>query len=277
MDLTEGKTSVQTPVFVIKYGPPASGKGSCLDKFNSEAEKIGDFTTSNFVDINVDDIVTKLDVDKTILADPNNYWNFRKDANQIADAAMAKSFQNKLNIMFETTGNNLDENWLMNDLINPAKKNNYKILVVYPLVPSDVLVERSAKRAESIGRSPEEEAIRTSARNASKNILKLIRVVDRVIIYDNRSLPACDYKIIECNDTVCSADMKWVVDKIIKENFGIDLSISDEEGPKKWYDIGEKNIKILIVFLIVVILVCIVIIVYLVYRGYNEKLLELLP
>lgn len=267
MDLTEGKTPVQTPVFVIKYGPPASGKGSCLDKFNTEAEKMGDFTPSNFVDINVDDVVKKLDVDNTVMVNPDNYWNFRKDANKIADMAMEKSFQNKLNIMFETTGNNLDETWLMEALISPAKKNNYKILVVYPLVPVNDLIVRSAKRAELIGRSPEEEAIRSSAKNAANNILKLVRLVDKVIIYDNRSLPACEYKIIECNDNICSADMKWVINKIIRQDFGIDLSISDSsifssEGL-------DKKFKIIILLLVVIIIVCIVIIIYMYNKSDN--------
>lgn len=265
-DLLSGAQSVETPVLVIKYGPPASGKGSCLEVFYKDAEQMGDFDKGNFVDINVDDIVSKLDKDNIIKSKPEKYWSFRPSANRIGDNAMNEALRRKYNIIIETTGRRIDETWLRNDIITPAKDNHYKILVVYPLVPVEELVKRSKIRAEKIGRDPDPELIRTTAKSAVENLSILVKYVDKIMIYDNRSQPPCNAKIIECNNNDCYIDVRMVVKNTIDDIFGVNIN------NETIYGSAENPCSQIIVIILVILILFIIIIIYIMAKSINNYL-----
>jgi predicted ABC-type ATPase len=215
--------SVHNPVFIIKYGPPASGKGTCLDTFYTFAQNYG-FDSNNFINIDVDYFVEKLDSKKTVKTDPGNYWKFRGTADKISDTLLSKCFDQKKHAVLEMTGSSVDQKWLTKSIVNPARKNNYTIIVVYPLVPKDDLVTRSNKRAASIGRRPDPNYIINTATQAAQNIKTLNKVVDHLIIYDNTTDPPCDTFIIRCQKNVCSSNLKWVIDRV-KEKFDVKIEL----------------------------------------------------
>lgn len=236
-----------TPVMLIKYGPPASGKGrkECTDKFFFHSAKYG-FDPQNYVDINVDDIVTKLDKDKEIKKDSMQYFKFRPRANQIADLLLETSFKLRYNIVFETTGSRLDEGWLVKYLIEPASRSGYKIVVAYPLVPVPILIERSAKRALEIGRNPDPEQIKKDAVNAAGNLKILHKYVDLIILFDNRALTPCEFEIIECKNKICKLDLKWAknntnLNETIRDKFNLNISLEGGENPHNIWNNKRSN------------------------------------
>ena len=234
------KLPSKTPVILIKYGPPASGKGrkECLDKFYEHGIKLG-FNINNFVDINVDNIVSDLDLKNEVKQDSANYFKFRPKANLIADFLLKDAFELNMHIVFETTGSRLDEKWLVDYLINPATKNNYSIIVAYPLVPLPVLIDRSAKRALEIGRNPDPEQIQNDAKNAAKNISILYKYVDLIILFDNRFDVPCEFEILECKKKICKLDSKWNTKnesfkEALKKAFNLDITLEGGGTHNLW-------------------------------------------
>ena len=65
------------PTLLITYGPPASGKGACQDRFFEVATAQTKFDTNNYFAINIDAIVEQLDATKLVKQDAENYWLFR--------------------------------------------------------------------------------------------------------------------------------------------------------------------------------------------------------
>ena len=218
----------KTPVMLIKYGPPGSGKGKmeCLEKFYKHAEILG-FEAHNFVDINVDDFVRKLDVNEEIKLDSQKYWKFRPDANIIADALLETCFYNHYHVVFETTGSRLDEKWLVEALVRPANENEFKIVVAYPLVPVPELIKRSAERALRIGRNPDPGQITTDATNAARNLKILYKYVDLIVLFDNRTEIPCEFEIIECKKKVCAEDLEWKSHQSKKEHTSYENAIHE--------------------------------------------------
>lgn len=214
---------VVSPVLVIKYGPPASGKGECNKKFVQSIEKIKKakfFDENNSISIDIDKYVESLDINNTITQNPDNYWNFRPYANKIGDQMLKFSIKNKRNVVVEMTGNTIDPKWLHTDIINPAKLKNYIIVIMYPLVPIQLLISRSDERAKKIGRQPKHSDIKKAAINAANNIHLFYGSVDSIIIYDNSGVNPCDNIIIKCNNITCTIEPEWLI-KNINNKFGI--------------------------------------------------------
>jgi predicted ABC-type ATPase len=221
--LAKTKT-VENPVFLIKYGPPASGKGRCLDNFHKFAEMYG-FDSQNYIDVNVDAFVDKLDIHNEIKQDPEVYWKYRPIANKIGDAILSQCFSQRKHVVLEMTGGNVDQHWLNATLIEPARKEKYTIIVVYPLVPKNILIERSEARAKEIGRRPDPQRIIETAEKAAENIKFMHTLVDHLIIYDNSSITPCDVMIINCSKDKCDINIHWMMLNLIKEKFQINLNV----------------------------------------------------
>lgn len=86
--------------FVIKYGPPASGKAS----IQKELAKINPDFTAPYIEVDVDQYV------KGLLNNPAqpDYWILRCSADQISDGVLLKAVSDNVNIFWETTGESLD-------------------------------------------------------------------------------------------------------------------------------------------------------------------------
>lgn len=177
------------PVFVIKWGPPASGKGSAAVK--KAIESLG-YPMETYVNFNIDDVVeaTKYFIEESnrrarkYLANVNVNAN---NVNKVVDAlntikqnnavaigkpyrqirngigSSGKRLSNKLdiflqqaislrkNITFETTGIGGFPDWIFTN--KGLNKTNYDIHIVFPLVPFNVTWERYRRRAALMLRS----------------------------------------------------------------------------------------------------------------------------
>lgn len=250
--LLQGVTSAEHPVLLIKYGPPASGKGTCLPAFYEAAKPLG-FDPANFLDANVDAVVEALDVKGRVKANPDAYWEFRGEANTIIETALTEGFERRLHIVLETTGRVVDPQWLQDDLIGPARENGYKIIVVYPLVPVPTLIERSAARAELIGRNPEPKLIEAAAKAAAANIYHFVGTADKIVIYDNRGLPACKYAVVACEKNQCRADTAWAVDRAIQELFDVSLTVTGGGRQSGYFARAAVLLAVLVVLVLLIV------------------------
>ena len=202
----KNKTKTDAPTFYIKYGPPASGKGTIMDKVAKEEEK----DINNIVVVEIDTIIQehedymekrnelleKLKNNKSNKEDINKelsdlYFKYRKNVetpnikgDDISDAITYGAIEEGLDVAWETNGNDID--WTKNVVIPKIKTINkeYKIVIVYPLVPLELLLERVHRREEETGQTPANN-IEEMAKNAAKNLLEMKEIVDIIYIYDN--------------------------------------------------------------------------------------------
>ena len=172
----------QKPIFVIKYGPPASGKGS--SKVNEIIKKQGP-ALSTYIEVNVDDIIESNITDFTnesrkvienMLKNRqkksiNNMTNTNYDKNLVSklsaayigirfgrknkngkkignrmDTVMSDAFTKGKNMIFETTGGTGTFDWLFTDNKYQGIR-KYKIILIFPIVKKETMWERYKKRA----------------------------------------------------------------------------------------------------------------------------------
>lgn len=214
------KFKPKEPTIVITYGPPASGKGYLLKNVPDLVKFID---CNNCLKIIVDDMIEgNPDFDKekdgcsrllqkyphcpiTVAQEQEQeykdmvkecsriYMKYKKmGADNLSTALFAHGLKNRMNIIYETTGNNLD--WFVqHDLhLIPFE---YSMIFIYPLTHQDVLLKRSCERGKIIGRFPENEVIRKTIKNAETNFIRLLESynpsLDSAIfkIYDNEANP----------------------------------------------------------------------------------------
>ena len=175
------------PFFIIKYGPPSSGKGS--KNVQDEIEKLG-------VDINT---CIVFEVDRIIESLLNyrtetykiykNYTNHKLSKENVfnktsdiymdkragirrenkermmdkMDRILEEAIKDRKNIIFETTGGIYKQEnpiqWILNLIDTIEKKNKiinkYKRIIIYPVVSDNELLRRASQRAEKqIKRNP---------------------------------------------------------------------------------------------------------------------------
>jgi predicted ABC-type ATPase len=190
----------KTPVFILKYGPPGSGKSSCSDAMLQDAAQFGN--VSDLLEINVDDIVAQLsDVKKKF--DPDEYQRLRKVADKMADTLLKEAINQKKSASLEMTGRHLDEKWLKGVLVGPMRQKEYKLLVMYPLAPLRTLLERNKLRGQEIGREADELFIERTVYAAAFHLGQLLPFFDAIFIYDNRSNEKCAHKVVKCRSGQC--------------------------------------------------------------------------
>jgi predicted ABC-type ATPase len=109
------------------------------------------------------------------------YW--RGQADLISDEILNKAIYDGYNIAWETTGNTIA--WTVK-VIKQVMSKGYRVVVVYPLVPTSLLIERGIKRLKTTMQvmAPANQ-ISKMAINAAKNIKQLLPHVDNIYIYDN--------------------------------------------------------------------------------------------
>lgn len=129
----------ESPFFYIKYGPPASGKGSIMSRV---LEKDG-LNEESLVTVDVDAIIqnnadyaserrriekVKDDVKRKKMLQ-NLYFQFRKQADVISDNVLDAALLKDLDIAWETTGAKVA--WTIKE-INRIKRHGYVIKIIYP-------------------------------------------------------------------------------------------------------------------------------------------------
>ena len=208
-------------VFVVGYGPPASGKSRIITSLNSVQFKDLHVTHSNTIEMNVDDVFQSKtsplyygDIKHrlnrtnrlTISDDVRNarlYSTYRHMADQLNDAVYWKSLALGYNIYFETTGWSVD--WV-NQFIHTSHRAGYTCVVCYPYVDTPALIERILARSNTqIGRSIKH--IQESVQRAQSNVKALAidpEFGDRFIVFDNRQKEDTlqrQMPILYCGDT----------------------------------------------------------------------------
>ena len=156
--------SQTNPVLIIKYGPPASGKGS---QYVKDVIKSFGFPPDSYININVDDVVESLNIYKTqsrktlqnkgvnpndtvekinkilnkasnqnasnfLLPYTNIRFNPKLNIPKQMDALMKNAIIGKKNITFETSGATGFPFWIFE---NMEGLNNYNIKCLFPLLP----------------------------------------------------------------------------------------------------------------------------------------------
>ena len=172
--------------FVIKYGPPASGKGTIEPLV---CRLLG---FDRYVDVNVDRYVSMLHTSDTP-PDQKKYWELRKEADAISDRVLMDAQDNAEDIMWETTGNAEQKNgsnveplqWMVDGYIQPARQKGYTVVLVMPLVQTVLMSARCASRVQAA--DCELGSLRRKKKAASGNFPYIARYCDRVVVYDNNT------------------------------------------------------------------------------------------
>lgn len=194
----EGKVAPK-PIFYVKYGPPASGKGGIMEKV---LQKDG-VRQSSVVTVEVDSVVEAnsryresrdTTTDKTKL-----YFEYRTEADAIADQILDRALLQRFNIAWETTGKTVA--WTVRE-IQRIKKMGYCVTIVYPLVPPDMLVSRSMVREQQTGQTPASPTeIKSNVTKSIQNIFKLLSFIDCLYIYDNSGRIGDESIVVELQNT----------------------------------------------------------------------------
>jgi hypothetical protein len=170
------------PLFVVKYGPPGSGKSS--ERIYKAIEKLAPLTS--FVDINQDTLVESL---VEYQKNHTQYNRLRYQKNKKGLSLYKKSLivlknaiQAHANIIVEITGGREEGpsgplGWIYKLL----KGTSYKLIVVMPTVP----LETSLKRLETRSRTRDIEEVKKEYEWSLKNFETFIRHDHNVILVDN--------------------------------------------------------------------------------------------
>lgn len=181
------------PILYIKFGPPASGKGSIMDKVLAK----DGISLQSLVTVDVDSTVQQSvqfqqevsqakeqygDTTEQAKALQKIYFKYRPEADAISIDIVHEACKRRLNIARETTGQKLTTV----DTIRQVRPFNYQVTIVYPLVPVQVLVDRAVKRNAETGQiAAPADMIEHMAHQAAENVVLLLAQADTLYIYDN--------------------------------------------------------------------------------------------
>lgn len=165
------------PAFIIAYGPSGSGKSRILD-FVPEYKHV------NTVEVNVDKIfqsnpefARQMEEIKSRNPDPlyqqRLYFYYRWVADQISDGILDRALLQRLNVLWETTGERIG--WIESELAR-INCTGYKTVLVFPLVSSENLQKRVTERAIREKQIPaSKEDIARQANAAQENLVAFLR------------------------------------------------------------------------------------------------------
>jgi hypothetical protein len=214
-----GKTPpAAQPLFVIAYGPPASGKSDIIAALHDMMP--GEFPTltpDTTIDVNVDRVfqkgplgdmyatargVAQAQGGSTYTQRLYRYYRWLGD--QVADLVLNEALLQRYNVLWESTGESVA--WTQRE-ISRIKQAGYHVVLVFPVVSQPVLMDRLRRR-------PDQEATLDSEmsdkiQKAFSNLVSLLEkrpcpdwiakrlrgvrkecFPDRVILYNNDQTPA---------------------------------------------------------------------------------------
>ncbi len=223
------------PVFIITYGPPASGKSVILKRLMKDL----DIHEDRIVKVLVDEIVESIPEYKKQIkrivkkhkesiqsaeaqqALQEAYFKHRRESGDLlSDTILYKAMSLKYHIVWETTGN--AHEWILKT-IQEARTNGYLIFLVYPFVEEEQLIERASKRARlETPRQPPVERITANVKNAQRNFEIISKYTDKSILYDNTGKSIDEIsEVVEVDNRFqrwCSQSEKKNCDQMVKCN-----------------------------------------------------------
>ena len=164
--------------FFIAYGPPSSGKSSVMVQLLAHHG----VSSSEIIEVNVDAIINKMMATDNVDAKQNQetYWRLRSRADDISSQILDQALLQDFHVAWETTGRTVG--WTIKE-IDRIRRLGYRIVLVYPVVHTELLLQRMAKRTAQIN-APEQQ-VRDIVDRAAKNIVRVSPYLDELYIYDN--------------------------------------------------------------------------------------------
>lgn len=177
-----GIHSSKDPLFVVKYGPPGSGKSS--ERIYKAIEKLSPLTS--FVDINQDILVESL-VEYQKNHTQYNRLRYQKNKKGLSlykksSIVLKKAVEARANIIVEITGGRDEgKEGPLGWIYKLIKETPYKLIIVMPTVP----LETSLKRLETRSRTRDAEEVKKEYKWSLDNFEKFIKLQQDVILVDN--------------------------------------------------------------------------------------------
>jgi hypothetical protein len=171
------------PMFVVKYGPPGSGKSS--ERVYTAIKKLGP-PIASYVDINQDTLVESI---KEYQKNHTQYNRLRSQKNkkglslyEKSKIVLKKAIQARANIIIEITGGREEEpkgplEWIYKLL----KETPYKLIIIMPTVPLETIL----KRLETRNRKRKVEEVTIEYKWSLQNFDKFIKPYHKVILVNN--------------------------------------------------------------------------------------------
>lgn len=183
------------PLFIIKYGPPASGKNTCI---NLLREHLTGLDQGSTVDADLDVIISQIpgfQNDSVQMSKQDAYQKWRSLGMEMMDDLIRQATLIPCHITFETTGSSID--WTV-PLIKQMISLGYRIVIMYPLVQVDKLIQRAKIRQQQTGQvAAPTHSVQVNNRTilgitemnqlATQNLRILIPYVDELFLIDNNS------------------------------------------------------------------------------------------
>lgn len=213
VDVVLSTVTPQRKFFFITYGPSGSGKSAIIHK----AMKRFGVDPDTLVKVDVDSILEYMPgfttAKETIastqgLSDTMRaskiqelYWSTRKErggddlSDMLLDAALLQNY----NIAWETTGANVA--WTVKE-IKRITKLGYTICILYPIVPTTLLVKRVRERQRKTAQvAADQDQIKKDVIKAADNVKRLLPYIDQLLVYDNSGNAGEEKVVLEMSNT----------------------------------------------------------------------------
>ena len=176
--------------FFIKYGPPASGKSNIVNKVAAECGV--ESWVVNDVDAMLDAVPGYVDFRTKCTTQKERqdlYWYTRRDlrVDDLSTGVVTTSLNKGYSVAYETTGSTMA--WTVRE-IDRARRMGYRIVVLYPLVKVQTLIDRARireKKTQQTAAPPKK--IAHDALSAAKNVGRLFDegFIDDLYLFDNNA------------------------------------------------------------------------------------------